>query len=176
MKFKILFFLVLICNSLFAQTSGTGCNIGSSIYTEYLGMAPYYGNVNNMVRVYKNSGNSIDINSNSSNRYQCGKINVYPQGSYYDNSIPPYGANVTIPAQNEIISQGADNSCVTSPSLAAAGNGNVNNNGKYATFTYNNPTYCNVSLDDYIPFLILFMTGLGFYHINKRKPNISPVN
>jgi len=172
MKFKLLVFLVLICNSVFGQTNGDGCNTGSSIYTQYLGMAPYYGDVNNMVRVYKTNGNSIAINTNNSNRYQCGSINVYPQGSYWDSSIPPYGAMVTIPAQNEIISEGANNSCVLAPSLSAAGNGNVNGNGKYTTYTYNNPQYCNVPLDGHIPFLILFIAGIGFYQVNKRKTTI----
>ncbi|WP_316782868.1 hypothetical protein [Pedobacter frigiditerrae] len=172
MKFKFLVFLAFISSSLFAQTSGSGCNIGSAIYTDYLGMAPYYGDVNNMVRVYKTNGASIDLNTNNSNRYQCGKVNVYPAGSYYDSSIPPYGANVTIPAQNEITSQGADNSCVLGPSLAAAGNGNVNGNGKYATFNYNNPTYCNVPLDDYTPILSLVVSLFGFYYISLRKPSL----
>lgn len=171
MKFRFLVFFVLIYNTSLAQTSGSGCNIGSSIATDYLGMAPYYGNVNNMVRVYKANSTSIAINSNSSNRYQCGNVNVYPAGSYYDSTIPPYGANVTIPAQNEITSQGADNSCVTAPSVAAAGNGNVSNNGKYVTFNYNNPTFCNVPLDDYAPILILVIGLFGFYYIGSRRPN-----
>ncbi|WP_316782871.1 hypothetical protein [Pedobacter frigiditerrae] len=48
-------------------------------------------------------------------------------------------------------------------------------NGSYA-YTTSGYKPCLTPLDDYIPVLILAMTCLAFYQINKRKTNILPSN
>ncbi len=153
-----------------SQERGNGCRIGNTVFTQYLGMGtPYVARPDQPY--YNSNGRKLEINNNNSNRYICGAINDYPQGSYYDNTIPPYGANVTIPAQHELVSE-SSTECVTSTMV----NGSlVGSGGRIVTYELNPPSSCsgqapnNAPLDDYMLCLILIASGFGVLTIRKQK-------
>jgi hypothetical protein len=167
LKYIVAVILVLI--SVFmakAQTSGTGCKIGGAVYTNYLGTAPYYGNNNDIVKVYSNSSAVSIITGNGYAGYQCGKINIYSAGTRYNpvtNTSDPY------PGINEILSTVSTNSCMVSSSLGVSSGGK----GDIVQYTYNNPTYCGgapmpLPLDDYNWVIIGGFAIIGGFVISKK--------
>jgi hypothetical protein len=111
------------------------------------------------------------LNNNNSARYICGAINDYPQGSYYDSSIPPYGATVIIPMQHELVSESSV-ACVISLQV----NGSiVNAGGRVVTYELSPPSTCSnasrndAPLDEYFPFLALIFGGVGFSKTRKKR-------
>lgn len=151
-------------NNLSAQDSGTGCNVGGKIAVGgYLGDAPYYGNTSDMRPVYKST--FVSINTNGYGGYICGSVNVYPAGSRWDPQIPPYGDNAPYDEQKEMMPAGSAVNCIAASSRFATPEGE----GSTVTFSYNNPTFCNVPLDDYIPILIACVGFLGVLYISKTR-------
>ncbi|RZK54864.1 MAG: hypothetical protein EOO91_15145 [Pedobacter sp.] len=167
---KYIVALVLVLISVFmakAQTSGTGCKIGSAVYTTYLGTAPYYGNNSDIVKVYSNSTAVSIITGNGYSGYQCGKINIYSAGTRYNSAT---NTNDPYPAVNEILATVSTNSCMVSSSLGVSSGGK----GDIVQYTYNNPTYCGGSpmplpLDDYNWAIIGSFALLGGFLISKNK-------
>ncbi|QXV65037.1 hypothetical protein INP83_18440 [Mucilaginibacter sp. 21P] len=153
MRFFAAFFILTLIFSIdtSAQTTGTGCNLGSRVYTQYLGMDNVYGGAPQ--RVYANPGTYYDINFNgysatkpNNENYVCGQINTYP------GPVP----------RNDITTSSTP--CVTEVSL----HGPPNGNGFLATYKVNDPSKCgptNVPIDQnyiFIPFTLIAMTTAGF--------------
>ncbi|RZK53631.1 MAG: hypothetical protein EOO87_12445 [Pedobacter sp.] len=165
-----IFLLVCCASSLYAQNSGLGCYTGELIYTKYLGSAPHPQQKSKTVEYYSSTGRVLSINWNNSAKYKCGWVNSYAAGSYWDPTIPKYGANVPIPAQNEftVIKTGG---CVIAPYIGASLVADAASEAKYSI---NNPEYCStqitpVPLDDCIWLVILGIASLGAIYLSKNK-------
>ena len=163
---KYLVVLVLFLISVFmakAQTSGTGCRIGDNVYTEYLGTGSYYGNNNDIMKVYNINGPKLlVVNGQGYNGYQCGKINVYSGGQRWNGST-----NVPYPAVNEVLGTVSTNSCMVSTSASVSNGGKAN----IIQYKINNPTYCvpeELPIDDYSSLIVLATAAIGAYFISKK--------
>jgi hypothetical protein len=184
-KFLLLLFFYLVNPFLtFADDSGYGCMVGEHwVYTSEMGTSKVKGAGNEVYRYFSFTSHKIPIypgyGMNLHRGYRCGYINRYPASSYYDSSIPPYGANVPIPAEQEYTLQGEP--CVVSPTLggpptATSGQSGM---GQYVYYTYNRTNMCggggpvqNVPLDDYI-WLMLIGAGVVGYVTIVRKNQLS---
>lgn len=158
------------------QTGGQGCRIGNNIYTDYLGYAKHPNDQSKWMYYFDSNGRNYPINYNNSERYKCNYVNSYVAGSYYDSNIPPYGANVTIPPQNEFTIYSPQD-CVIAQRLGGA---LVADGGDRVNYSVNNPTYCdssstktNLPLDSYSIVFVLVGGSVGFFAINKKK--ITPI-
>ena len=140
-RFLFAISLLFLCiNSTKCQERGNGCRISNTVFTQYLGLGtPYVGQSDQPY--YASDGRKLELNNNNGARYVCGAINDYSQGSYYDSSIPPYGATVTIPMQHELVSESSV-ACVTALQV----NGSiVNAGGRVVTYELNPPSTCSTS-------------------------------
>lgn len=169
-------------NPLLAQTTGKGCNLGSSVATQFLGTATYNGDSNLSVRVYSSNPSTMVpiITGNGYAGYRCGYINVYPAGSRYvaaSNSSVPYSA------ANEITATYSGR-CGTASSFSA---NYVSNSGgaegsEEVAYRYNDPAYyadadpnysCNaptnnLPVDQNIIFMLLPLGLFGFWKVRQQ--------
>ena len=170
-KLFTLFFFLLNATLSFADSSGTGCKIGSGyVYTQELGIAHPYGPGSN-IRYFNSNGPKIPIywgsGHNQYQGYRCGYINVYPASSYYDYST---NQNIPIPAENEYTRlQGG---CAIAPSLSASPVAT----DTYVAYTYNQTNKCsvppvNTPLDDYVWYILLLSAGIGLFFLKNEDIN-----
>lgn len=171
MKYLILSFLLIISSTTFADTSGYGCKIGHDyVYTEYLGKAPAYQGQPD-IYYFKSNGPVVPLywgyGCNDCRGYRCGYINVYGATSYYDSTIPPNGGNVSVPAENEFVSQGVQ--CVIAPYLGAPPVAT----DTYVYYSYNKTNKCSnnpptgVPIDDYLFLFSSVFVMFCIYSIRK---------
>ena len=180
MKYLLILFILLFYISSFADTSGYGCKIGHDyVYTEYLGKASAYQGTP-ALHYFRNTGPKVPIywgyGCNDCRGYRCGYINVYGATSYYDPTIPPHGGNVSIPAEEEFISQGVQ--CVIAPYLGAPPVAT----DTYVHYRYNQTNKCStnpptgVPIDDYLfifvpVFLIFCVYSMRNNHLTNTLIN-----
>ena len=163
--------LSLITKKSDAQISGKGCDFGGRIAIQYLGTATYYGNTNDVVEVY-NTSSAVPINKGNGRAYDCDAINDYDEFQVWDSSIPPYGANRTVPASHDIKRNPSSrqHECVVASSRYATPDGE----GTIVGYTYKDPNKCNsprpnnLPLDDYLPFLVLITGVISLPFIRKN--------
>ena len=176
----VLFFL--LAASSFGQITGTGCNLGRTVATQYLGTAIYNGSAGQYVRVYSSSSASriTIITGNGYAGYRCGYINVYPAGSKYVSESQP---NKAYNAAEEITSTSSTR-CAIADSFSAnftssqTGGGEGTEIGyKYndpAQYSNADPNYpCanqpnNLPIDDYMPYLLGLIGFFGCMLIRNR--------
>ena len=181
----ILFLSFFLSNNLRAQTTGTGCNLGSSVATELLGTAIYNGQTDRRVYVYNSSPSKIIgiISGQGYTGYRCGYINIYPAGTRW---VPSRNTEVSYKAANEITSYNTNIEayrCVIASSLplnfvSAADR----KEGFQGGYRYNDPSYyadsdpsyacssptANLPLDHDIVILTFLSGIIGFLFIRKR--------
>lgn len=174
-------------NLLFAQTTGRGCNLGSSVATEYLGMATYNGNADKKVYVYSSSPSAIIeiVFGQGYSGYRCGYINIYDGGARWDSATQQ---SIPYQAVNEIINNYANDEshrCVTALSLSQNFDSGQGGEGFEADYSYNNPAYysnndpsypCNappnnLPVDQNVIFMLLPLGFFGFLKVRQKSEN-----
>lgn len=172
--YKLLFFFslttILFTSNAIATSSGNGCKIGENyVYTRYLGKASAYTGTPEIL-YYDSNGPKIPIywgyGCNDCRGYRCGYINMYGASSYHDPTIPPNGANVYIPAEQEMTSLGVQ--CVIAPALGAT----PVSTDTHVSYTYNKTDKCNipqtnVPLDTHV-YVMITVTGLAGVYFLRR--------
>jgi len=153
MKFKFIFFLlVLFSQNVLAQTI-VGCYIGGGnqgipdrVYYKQIGTVPAYNNLN--YTVFSSSmAFSHDVNTDPNNLNKCGYINY------------------TYNRQNMVLS-GAQPSCLVNSSVSTNG---AAYGAQVSSFTVN--TSCSVNglpLDDYNGYIIVFSAIIGVCFLRKN--------
>lgn len=161
----------------FGQVTGRGCNLGSSVATQYLGTAIYNGNASQFVRVYSNSTAVPIITGNGYSGYRCGYINIYPAGTRY---VSATNSNVPYNAANEITATYSTR-CATAAAYTPNYTSGSGGEGTEVDYRYNDPAYyadadpsypCaiqpnNLPLDDYMPYFLVSIGVFGFILIRK---------